>query len=89
MTTSDSSSKVKVEDLIPSPDLVWRIMNMPPEFDWVATPILTIQELLKLAPSAQETPIHVDVYERLDTILLPDQISSLLEMYAFPSRFTS
>lgn len=87
MTTFDTSSKVKVEDLIPSPDSVWRILNMPSEFDWVATPILAIQELLKLAPGARETPVHVDVHERLDTILLPDQISSLLEMYASHPAF--
>ncbi|TFK43858.1 hypothetical protein BDQ12DRAFT_198358 [Crucibulum laeve] len=78
---SEILPRVKVEDLVHSPDSLWGIMNMPTGFDWTATPLLAIQELIKLAPVDAVPPVYVNPNEHLRTILSQDQIASLLEVF--------
>lgn len=90
ITSSKSSPRVKAEDLIPNPRSLWGIMNLPVGFDWTATPILAVQELMNISPTGLTTPIHQNHHEQLGTIFSPEQISSLLEMCVpFCRRFVA
>ncbi|KAF9006714.1 hypothetical protein BDQ17DRAFT_1423580 [Cyathus striatus] len=75
----EGSKQVKAH--VCSPNSLWNVVDVQGGFDWAATPLLAVQELMKLAPMRPMPAVILAPHEHIGTVLTQDQIISLLDIF--------
>ena len=75
------SQTMNPEDLVSAPITPWTSRLGPARFDWMATPMLALQELARRPNPAQQQLYVNQASLSLIDILTPDQLLYLLEMF--------